>query len=183
MPTIKHKLSSYASIERRLLYTSLTSSKGTKREYARVCDLISGCGFRSKNFHALCTQSCPLFSKVLATPLNKGHVSMCFFRWEICHLSSVLYYLHQVMYKNTSYHNYYTFDFLITTFVQEHPTYIIQVIHACIHAHTHHRDNYMINKAYLSFIIACMLESQCITCSWLIPICLSTCSWNSLQYR
>ena len=33
-------------------------------------DLISGCGFRSKNFRALRAQSCPFFSKFLATPLG-----------------------------------------------------------------------------------------------------------------
>ena len=32
-------------------------------------DLISGCGFRAKNFRALCVQSCPLLSKILATSL------------------------------------------------------------------------------------------------------------------
>ena len=58
--TIKLFLSTYASIK----WSSLTSSK-FKGEYSGVCDLISGYGFWSK---ILCTQSCPLFSKILATP-------------------------------------------------------------------------------------------------------------------
>ena len=66
-----NKLSSYASIEQYLVssFTSLPSSKGTKRDYSRAYDLISGCGFWSKNFCVLRAQSCSLFSKILATPL------------------------------------------------------------------------------------------------------------------
>ena len=62
-----NKLLSYVSIEQSLVSNleHLTSSKG--RNGAR--DLISGCGFRSKNFRTLCAQSCPFFSKILATPL------------------------------------------------------------------------------------------------------------------
>ena len=40
-----------------------------RAHYSRTRDLISRCGFWSKDFCTLCAQSCPLFSKILATPL------------------------------------------------------------------------------------------------------------------